>query len=76
MCTYLSNFRVFTHKSFVRIGQFWGKFVDVKHVDGDGHSAGQDWAICGEKQKFKKGSLHSTDTMWLHGTASLLLYDE
>lgn len=43
--SYLAHFGIFTHEGFVRTGEFRGELVDVQHVDGHGHPAGQDWTV-------------------------------
>lgn len=48
--TYLSHFGIFAHKRLISGGEFRRELVDVQHVHGDGHSAGQDGTVWGEKR--------------------------
>lgn len=43
--SYLSHFGIFTQEGFIRTGEFRGELVDVQHVDGDSHTAAQDWTV-------------------------------
>lgn len=54
MQTYLSYFRILTNKGLVGIGELRRELVDVQHVDGDGHPAGQNWTICKKKENTKQ----------------------
>lgn len=51
MWTYLPQFGIFAHKGLIRAGELRGKLVDVQHVDGDGHPAGQNWTVWRGKHK-------------------------
>lgn len=76
---YLTHFGIFTHKGFIRTGEFGGELVDVQHVDGDGHPAGQDWTVWRRKNSREKvrntpaAALPTTDTMWI---SEVLLFED
>lgn len=45
MRTYLPRFGILAHEGLVRAGKLRGELVDVQHVDGDSHPAGQNWTV-------------------------------
>lgn len=45
MRTYLPRFGILAHEGLVRAGELRGELVDVQHVDGDSHPAGQNWTV-------------------------------